>query len=236
MSYEPIVISLIAPIIVFIFLTLSGQNAEKENHTLIRTSIILGIIAFCISLGLIFFMDTLGLATTKSLKRTLFFSFAVVGFLEELPKMLLFLIVIYRNKTFSSPTRGILYSIAIGLGFVIAENIYFVLANGGLHFTEFGGWMSVPSTIVLAIIMGFMLGYGRFSSSKIIFPTIALGSTSFLHGLYQFAIFSDDNTLLYLTSGIGVLIAILLFRKAVNTDPEEINHFDHKKLNEELEK
>jgi RsiW-degrading membrane proteinase PrsW (M82 family) len=235
MSYEPIIIVLIAPIITALFLNISRKHAEHESHVLLRNSVIFGILAFIVSILLIGIMESIGLATTRSLKRTLFYAFAVVGLLEELPKLLVFMVFVFRKDIFDSPIKGILYSIGISLGFVLAKNSYFVLSNGGGHFTELSGFVSIPSHLLIAIVMGFFLSYGKFTSSKFIYPMLALGSASFFHGLYQFALFSKDDTLLIGYFILMVMIAVLLFRKAMRTKREDIDHIDHRKIKKELE-
>lgn len=235
MSYEPIIIVLIAPLVVTFFLSVSSKHAQRESHVQIRNSIFFGVLAFVISILLIDIMESAGLATTRSLNRTLFYAFAVVGLLEELPKLLVFMLFLFRKEIFDSPIKGILYSISITLGFVLAKNSYFVLTNGGGHFTELSGFMSVPSQVLIAIVMGFFLSYGKFTSSRFIYPMLALGSASFFHGLYQFALFSKDDTLLTGFFILMVLIAILLFRKAMQTRREDIDHIDHDKIKKELE-
>lgn len=222
MSIEPILIILIAPLVASFYLLLSSKYAEKETHALLRDSFFLGIVAFIVSVILILIMDSVGLATTRSLNRTLFYSFAVVGFLEQLPRFILFIIIISKKKAFSTPTKGVLYSIALTLGFVLVKNAWFVLSNGGLHFSETSGFYDVPAQILIAIVMGFFLSYGAFSGSKFIYPLLALGSASFFHGLYQFSIFSEDSTLMISFFVLVLLLAVLLFRKTMRTNPEDL--------------
>ncbi len=222
MSLEPIFIILIAPVVAFFYLLLSSKYAEKETHTLLRDSFLYGIIAFVVSVLLIVLMDAMDLATTRSLNRTLFYSFVVVGFLEQLPRFLIFILIIAKKDAFNTPTKGILYSIALTLGFVLIKNIWFVLSNGGLHFSETTGFYDVPAQVLIAIVMGFFLSYGAFSGSKFIYPLLALGSASFFHGLYQFSIFSEDNSLMASFFGLIFLLAILLFRKMMRTSPEDL--------------
>ncbi|MFW5974728.1 MAG: PrsW family glutamic-type intramembrane protease [Bacteroidota bacterium] len=222
MSIEPIIIILIAPVVASIYLLLSSRYAESEFHKLLRDSFLYGIIAFIVSVLLIVLMDALGLATTRSLNRTLFYSFVVVGFLEQLPRFLIFMLIIARKEAFNTPTKGILLSIALSLGFVLIKNTWFVLTNGGLHFSETSGFLDVPAQILVAVVMGFFLSYGAFLGSKFIYPLLALGSASFFHGLYQFSIFSKDNMLMGSFFGLVLLLAILLFRKMMRTNPEDL--------------
>lgn len=235
MSLEPIIIILIAPLVTLFYLFISRKHAEEDTHILIRDSVFYGIVGFVVSMLLISLMDSVGLATTRSLNRTLFYSFVVVGFLEELPKVLLFVIVINKKEAFNSPTKGILFAIGVALGFVVAKNAYFVLTNGGGHFSEASGFYSVPAHVLMAIVMGFFISYGKFTGSRFVYPVLALGSAAFFHGLYQLALFSDDRTLLLIFFGINLIMAVMLFRKAMNTSREDIDHIDHQKMRKEMQ-
>lgn len=234
MSFEPILILLIAPVLSIFYLTISHKNAERDNHVVLRNSFYLGILSFLPAILLIYLMDSVGLATTRSLNRTLFFAFAVVGLMEELPKFLVLRLYSYHNKAYNSPIRGILYSIAISLGFVLAKNAYFIFTNGGLHFSQFGGFLSVPFHILFAIIMGFFISIAKFKYSFFIFPVLALGAAAFFHGLYQFALFTEDTSVLYIAAGLNLLIAVLLFRQAMRTQRDDIDHIRRDELNKEL--
>lgn len=234
MSFEPIIIVLIAPILAVFYLGISSKHADRDNHIILRNSFYLGVLSFIPGILLIYLLDSFDLATTRSLNRTLFFAFAVVGLMEELPKFVVFRIYTYRTKAFNSPIRGILYSVAIALGFIVAKNAYFIFTNGGLHFSEPSGFLSAPFHILFAIIMGFFISFARFRYSYFIFPLLGLGVAAFFHGLYQFALFTGDNNLLLITGGITLLIAILLFRQALNTQRDDIDHIRREELKKEL--
>jgi len=234
MSFEPIIIVLIAPALAAIYLSISRSHAERQSHITLRNSFYLGIIAFIPSILLIYLMDSFGLATTRSLNRTLFFAFAVVGFLEEFPKFLVLRFYSYHSKSFTSPIRGILYSIAISFGFILAKNAYFIITNGGMHFSELSGFLSVPFHILFAIVMGFFISIARFRYSYFILPLVGLGAAAFFHGLYQFALFTEDHSVLIITGILTLLIAALLFRQAMRTQRDDIDHIHREELKKEL--
>jgi RsiW-degrading membrane proteinase PrsW (M82 family) len=226
MSLEPLLILFIAPVITILFWQLGRKYADKDTRFVLQVSFLLGIIAFFLSFALISLMEYYGLATTRSLKRTLFYAFVVVGFLEEFSKMVAFMAYAYNRKAFNSPTKGILFSIAIAMGFIFAKNTFFVFSNGGHHFSELTGFLSVPMHILFAIIMGFFLSFSRFRFSKIIFPVLGLGVAAFFHGLFQFSIFSEDDTLLTTSIVITGIMALLLFRQGLKTRKEDFHASD----------
>ena len=73
-------------------------------------------------LGLRF--DVLALAESTRLGLFLY-AFLAIGLLEELAKLLPFLVVILRFKDFDEPVDGIVYASFLGLGFAAAENLYY---------------------------------------------------------------------------------------------------------------
>ncbi|MEA3504128.1 MAG: PrsW family glutamic-type intramembrane protease [Bacteroidota bacterium] len=234
MSIEPIIILSLAPIVFGLLISISKRHAPADFHKMLLRAWFFGLIAFIPAIFLIWLASVLDLTTIRSLKRTLFYSFFVVGFFEEFIKYIFLNIFVSSKKVCNSPTRIILASITLSLGFILVENVYFILTNGGGHFSLLEGFLSVPGHIIFGIMMGFFVSFGKFRKSNFIFPAIGLGTATFFHGLFQFAIFSNDNTLLAITLGLSLVIAILLFKKALHTTREDIDHIDRDKLEEEL--
>lgn len=74
-------------------------------------------------LGLRF--DAVALADTNPVGLLLFAVFAI-GPIEELAKLLPFVIVVMRLKAFDEPLDGIIYASFIGLGYATAENFHYL--------------------------------------------------------------------------------------------------------------
>ncbi len=67
------------------------------------------------------------LALAESNRRVLFaYALLVIGPLEELAKLLPFLVVILRLRAFDEPVDGIIYASFIGLGYAAAENFLYL--------------------------------------------------------------------------------------------------------------
>lgn len=72
--------------------------------------------------GLQFFVGTVGLYG--------FLSMLLVGLVEEGSKFLLLRFTFFRSKFFNEVSDGIIYGVAIGLGFAFVENVFYSMALG----------------------------------------------------------------------------------------------------------
>jgi len=69
--------------------------------------------------------DAVGLATENPLG-LLAFALLAIGPIEELAKMLPFVLIAIRFKAFDEPLDGIIYASFIALGYAAAENVYYL--------------------------------------------------------------------------------------------------------------
>ncbi len=123
----------------------------------------------------------------------------------------------------------------IAIGFVTSYNLFYVIGNGAEHFTPIKGYSLIVAHITLSSIMGFFVAFGKFRRSKYIESFIGLVVAVFLHGLYEFILFSKDYDLMIIVSVGTIIITALLFRKAYKTKKEDLNHIDYNKLKEQHE-
>ena len=92
----------------------------------------LGVLAVGVAKLLYLGLEPIGLrydalALAESNRRVLFaYALLVIGPLEELAKLLPFLVVILRLRAFDEPVDGIIYASFIGLGYAAAENFLYL--------------------------------------------------------------------------------------------------------------
>ena len=116
-----------------------------------------------------------------------FFAYAIlaIGLIEELAKMIPFLVVIIHFKEFDEPIDGIIYASFIALGFSAVENFqYLQFASTTEAWAR--GFAGPVVHIVFASIWGYYIGRAylcRESLSRTIFAALAF--TAILHGLYD---------------------------------------------------
>lgn len=118
------------------------------------------------------------------------FAYAIlaIGLIEELAKMIPFLLVVIHFKEFDEPIDGIVYASFIAMGFGAVENIQYIqsVVNTEAWARGFAG----PVVhIVFSSIWGYYIGRaylcGEFLGRTIV---AALAFTAVLHGIYDFIV------------------------------------------------
>lgn len=94
---------------------------------------------------------------------------------------------------FDEPFDGIVYGVAVSLGFATIENIFYLIANGIEHAMT-RALLPVSSHALFGVIMGFYFGKAKFSEgNKAIWLILSLVLPFILHGFYDFILLSQEN-------------------------------------------
>ena len=125
-------------------------------------------------------------------------AFIVAALVEEGIKLLTVRFYIYSKPEFDEITDGITYTITASLGFACFENILY--STGGLATVLLRGFTAVPLHAIAAGIMGYYIGYSKFSGTNQIIKGLFLAVL--IHGLYDFFLFTN--------SALGYLVLPLL--------------------------
>jgi RsiW-degrading membrane proteinase PrsW (M82 family) len=116
------------------------------------------------------------------------YTILAIGLIEELAKMIPFLLIIIHFKEFDEPIDGIIYGSFIAMGFSAVENIYYLQFVTGADAWARG--FSGPLVhIVFASIWGYYIGRAylcRRSLGRTIIAALAF--TAILHGIYDFVV------------------------------------------------
>ena len=121
----------------------------------------------------------------------------LVGLIEETIKFVFIRWLVFRRPEFDEPYDGILFAVAVGLGFASAENLLYVIGSGSLTVAIARAVLSVPAHSLWGVIMGFYLGLWKFQSDPAVRRGLllrALAIPAFLHGLFDFLILSGPVT------------------------------------------
>ena len=183
---------------------------EPLGHLLLAFG--LGMLAAGISQALYIGLGPLGLrydavALAETSVLGLFsYSMLAIGPIEEISKLLLFVIVVLRLKEFDEPLDGIIYASFIGLGFAAVENWQYL---DYLTPTEAyaRGFASPVIHILFASIWGHWIGCAYLQGRSILVAAAkGLAIAAGLHGLYDFVvILNPHNSLPIAASGIGAI-------------------------------
>ena len=152
------------------------------------------------------------------------YSLLAIGPIEELAKLLPFLIFVLRFKEFDEPMDGIIYASFIGLGYAAVENWQY---RDYLTTTEAmaRGFASPVIHMLFASIWGHWIGKAHLAGRSIVPATFAsLAVAAGLHGLYDFVVILNANfalpiaALLILTLWVWRLKVLRAMHKAASQD------------------
>jgi RsiW-degrading membrane proteinase PrsW (M82 family) len=135
------------------------------------------------------------LETEHLVKSEFLDAFLNTSLLEEFFKWLILFYAVYQYVEFDEPFDGIVYGVAVSLGFATVENIFYLIANGIEHAMT-RALLPVSSHALYGVIMGFYLGKAKFSEgNKAKWMILSLLLPFILHGFYDFILISQENWL-----------------------------------------
>jgi RsiW-degrading membrane proteinase PrsW (M82 family) len=129
----------------------------------------------------------------------LYDNFVRVSLVEELMKLLPFLLFARRHREFSGPMDGIVYAVAVALGFATVENVLYARVFGD-DVIVYRAFTSTLAHVAFSGLWGFAFGLGRRAAA-------GFGASVALHGAYDLLLSPGAPHLL----AVGVLLPALLF-------------------------
>ena len=149
---------------------------------------------------------------TPTLFHELAYMLLVGGLLEESAKMIPFLAVCRRFRSFDEPIDGIIYASLVAMGFACYENLQYRqwLTEGEMLARS----IASPLTHCMwASIWGYAIGRAKIAGSGVARPAlISLGIAAIAHGLYNFVLEGLSDYVRPLAAGIVLLIWIWRIR------------------------
>ncbi|MBR1785269.1 MAG: PrsW family intramembrane metalloprotease [Bacteroidales bacterium] len=149
----------------------------------------------------------------------LYSGFVVAGFSEELWKLLLLLLVIWRSPHFDEYFDGIVYACFLSMGFACVENVQYVLGGTDPMGTAImRGLLAVPAHFLFAVTMGYYVSLAKFDPAHrgshlgkaLLFPVL-------LHGTYDSLLMVSDN-LQGSSSPLATVVSMVLFAAFIYFD------------------
>lgn len=209
----------IAPVTFIVIILLARNNMDKQTYRLFISAFFSGLLTALPAILALFFVYEYWLTHVQSLRRIIFYSFGLIGFLSEFPKFTLLKYYYLTRDSLTKPFDGILFAIIIGLGYTTLFNLYYFF---NWKFTEDHNLVmfTLPVIIFLvSIILGFFMGMSKFRKGFADDLT-GLGASVILYGFYNFCLFSQDYLLLtFLFAGM-LIISIILAVKSLNTSTD----------------
>lgn len=120
------------------------------------------------------------------------------GVIEEFFKWLILILIIYHHVEFDDPYDGVLYGVAVSLGFASVENVFYLLTYG-MDTAFLRALLPVSSHALFGVVMGFYIGKAKFNTQNHhqLLKIIALIIPMLLHIAYNM-IFVAQNIWMYL--------------------------------------
>ena len=140
----------------------------------------------------------------------LFYALFAIGPIEELAKLLPFLVVILRFSEFDEPIDGIIYASFIALGFSAVENYHYLDFVSGVEALA-RGFAGPVVHIVFASIWGYYIGRAYLQRRHLAATVVvSLVATAILHGLFDYLVIAVP--LFALPASALLIVAIWVWR------------------------
>ena len=211
----------VAPGIAICLFIWSLHNMGKASMRILIISFLLGALATIPPLAIQWLsVDVRNEPWRHSVLSYIWYAFAVVAFSEEGSKFLVLRFYAYPKEMFREPFDGIVYSVAIGMGFATVENIEYV-RQFGLETGVSRFFLAVPAHAAFAVLMGYSVGRAKFAPSgsggkvalganpawrwrAFLLMTKGLAVAVLFHGSFDFFLFLQQNREVtrYLSNGV----------------------------------
>jgi len=206
------IVAIISPAIFWIFYFRYKDRFKPEPVINLGGAFILGFIFSVVYLSFIKFLPSLGIPEDQSFfifdgsLTSFIYLIFVVGFFEELFKLIPFIFIVKWFTNFDEKIDGIIYSSAVALGFAAYENILYLPHISGPELI--GRAIASPLThTIFASLWGYYAGKISFEKKKNYLKVAMIFIFSFvMHGLYDYL--SLSSTLRILASVLILLIWI----------------------------
>lgn len=171
-------------------------------------------------------------------------AYILVALGEELVKYLVILLFCVKLADFNEPLDGLIYGSMAGLGFALLEGFEYLTqaiataaasdpgSSQGISeiiLTISGRWTAIPAHVFFGLIMGSLFSYTIFNRvNKYIFLFLAILIPTILHGTYDFILFVDLPSILFLflyaamlAWSVGLFVHYRGLQKLKSAEPEQ---------------
>lgn len=219
MQLIPLILPIILPVIFWAMYHYHKDRHLPEPPRNLLLCFALGLLAAALSKGMYSSLEPLGLrfdavALADEDPLALFaYAMLAIGPIEELAKMLPFLILVLRFDAFDEPLDGLIYASFIGLGYAAAENVHYLDFLSPLEAAA-RGFAGPVVHILFASIWAYWISRAKLAGSSIVKSALlGFALAAFLHGLYDFLVLLEPVAALPIAATL--IIAIWLWRLRV---------------------
>jgi len=194
MHFSVLLWPVILPVLFWAFYHYHKDRRQPEPVGHLLFTFFLGVGSYYIGMFLYRALDIVGLRfdayqlAETNLPGFFVYSLLAIGAIEELAKMIPFLLLVIRFKEFDEPIDGVIYGSFIALGFAAVENVQYLQSVSQIEAMA-RGFAGPVIHIVFASVWGYYIGraYLRQRSLGRTIVTM-LAFTAILHGIYDFLV------------------------------------------------
>ena len=214
-----LLVAAILPAALLMWWVYRQDTVEQESPRLIVKLLLLGALS-CLPASILegIFTPVLnGITAEGTPGNTFLLAFFVVALVEEGCKLFMLYKGAYRNPEFNYRFDGIVYSVAVSMGFAALENITYALGYGPGGLVA-RGLLSIPGHATFGVFMGLFFSQSKMAElysngvGRRRNLTAALLAPLLLHGIFDFCLMSGSTGLTLLFLGFVILMDILSIR------------------------
>ncbi len=213
---------IVAPALLWLLYHYYKDRFQPEPVRLLGVSYVAGFVAGYLCLQAFDVLNRLGLRDDPTdVPGFLLYCIVVVGLLEEVAKLLPFVVLCMRLPQFDEPVDGVIYASVVALGFASFENLKY------MEFLEgpamLGRAIASPLThAMFASIWGYAAGRAQHERrSVVVWIGVGLTVSVVLHGLYDFVVVAAPVYFRPLSAAIILVIWIWRMRAIRNLHREQ---------------
>ncbi len=194
-GYMLIVLSAsLLPVAVLLLYIYRRDTFQKEPFRLLAKAFFFGILAAVLDTAVAsLFNNLVPQPPVSPLNDALYTSLVLAALPEELCKLVMLYLCIWKSPFFDEYFDGVEYCAFLGLGFAAIENVLYVL-QGGLGLAVSRGLFAVPAHFFFAIFMGYFFSMARFRYDKRKkYLLLAYFIPVILHAIYDLILMYANN-------------------------------------------
>lgn len=225
----------VIPAIILMVLVYQQDKIEHEPVGLIIRLFLYG----CASTFLAMILEmiasriiTAAIPDTSSWLYLIINNFIGVAIIEEGCKLLFCRLGTWNNPEFNYRYDGIVYAVAVSLGFAALENIEYVF-NFGIQVAPSRGLLAIPLHCICGIFMGHFYGQAKMAEVRG-YPGAEKRNNFFslfvpmmLHGFYDFAASSENDIITIIFFVYVIVLDIIAFRSVRKFSREDMPLSDY---------
>ena len=211
-----IVLAVVPAALLLIFIY-RQDRLEKEPPKMVLSLVILGVVSTFLAM----ITESVGMAvldrmfTSETLLCRILLYFVVVGLSEEGFKYLVLKIGTWRSAEFNCKFDGVVYAVAVSLGFAVWENIKYVLTYG-FATALVRAVTAVPGHACFGVIMGAWYGLAKrkqqqgWTSASAVARFLAVLLPTIVHGAYDFVATANVSSVHFIMF-VVIMIAVCFY-------------------------